>query len=274
MSLRETFASNLKRLCAGKPSIAAVCRGTGINRQQFNRYLSGAALPNDKNLKKICTYFKIDEFALYRENLTSAARSDTKPPPNTDVEEAIKALGNERPTSVEPGLYFAHFAHPHDPTSIMRSVMVIRRDGNLSTFRRLTGWSERRGSWWSHFNGDHRGIIIERRHWLYFIALNSVGTNEPTQLVMRWIPNSDPILGGHASIMTPIGPTVTGVIVTRCPRGTSLRTAIKGSHVYSLDDPAIEPIILDSLEQQCQSLIGMVRRLDLEVTSIGTKPPS
>lgn len=273
MSMRESFAANLGRLCAAKPSIAAVCRDTSINRQQFSRYLSGAALPNDRNLKKICRYFDVDEAELFRD--AEDVGPTTRPPADerlswshTALRDALKMVSSEARTSVEPGNYFAHFAHPHDPGSIMRSAMFVRRDGALSTFRRLTGFSEKRGSWWSHFNGDHKGVILERRHLLYFIALNALGNTEPTLMVMRWVPSSAVILGGHASILTPIGPTVTAAVVTPCPRGTSLRGAISGSHVYSVDSPEIEPLVIDTLTQQIDTLVKTVRRLDLGVKPV------
>lgn len=270
MSVREAFAANLARLCQREASIAAVCRATGINRQQFNRYLSGDSLPNKRNLDKICRHFKIDEPELFRNGNGHAAREATVEESwsHGDLRSALKLLHSEAPTSVASGLYYAHFAHPHDPKSLMRSAMVVRRDGNMTTFRRLTGVAEQRGSWWSHFNGDHKGTIIERRHCLYFMGLNGVGNHEPTLLVLRWVPNSDPILGGHASILTPFGPTVTAVVVTPCPPGTTLRAAVKGSHAYSFDSVEIDPIVLDALDQQVQSLIAMVRRLDLAVVPL------
>lgn len=275
MSLRDTFASNLAQLCASKPSIAAVCRETKINRQQFNRYLSGAALPNEKNLRKICQCFGVDESALFIEEPESLAKERTADAFDTlspeEIEQALGLITSGGPTSVAPGFYYAHFAIPHDPTSIVRSMMAVRRDGDYSTFRRMTGLSEKRGSWWSYFHGDHKGIILERRHLLYFVGINCVGYKDPTQLVLRWVPNSAPILGGHANILTPIGPTVTAVVITPCPPGTTLRTAIRGSHVYSVNDPGIEPIILDALDQECRSLLGMVRRLDLDVKPISAE---
>lgn len=268
MTLRETFSSNLRRLCEREPSIAAVCRAAAINRQQFNRYLSGATFPTDSNLRKICRHFGVSEEALYSQQLgmTPAAEQTGNDAPAypKDLRAIMDLVEADAAPSVSPGLYFAHFAHPHDPTSIMRSVIVLKRDGKFTTFRRLTGRSERRGSWWSHFHGDHRGIVLERRHCLYLVALNHVGTKEPTQLVLRWVPNSDPILGGHAAILSPIGPTVTAVVVTPCPAGLSLRGAIRASHVYAKDSPDIAPIIIDSLEQQCEDLIGMVCRLKSE----------
>lgn len=267
MSLRESLSANLSRLCEGENSIAAVCRATRINRQQFNRYLSGDSLPNQRNREKICHYFNIDEPELFREASGTLAkeRDDAVSWSHGDLRAALKLVHSEVRTSIAPGIYFAHFAIPHDQTSIMRSTVVVRSDGNLSTFRRLTGISEPKGSWWSHFHGDHKGVILERRHWLYFLGLNGRGNREPTLLVLRWLANSQPMLGGHAMILTPPGPTMTAMVMHPCRPGMKLAAAIRASHVYSMDDPSVDPMVVDSLDQQCQTVVAMTRRLDLSV---------
>ena len=274
MSLRGAFATNLARLCEGERSIAAVCRSTSINRQQFNRYLSGESLPSQRNLDKICKHFGVGEAALFREPAEETGEGGgAEPWSHGDLRATLKRLYKEAPTSVEPGLYFAYFAYPPDPGSVMCSTVVVRREGSLSTFRRLTGLAEPKGSWWSRFHGDHQGIILERRHWLYFVALNSVASQDPTLLVLRWVPDTNPVLGGFATVQTPEGPTVTAVVLSACRPRTTLRAALKASHVYSVDDARIDPIIADTLDQQCKRLATMVRRLDLTVTPAPTKEP-
>lgn len=178
----------------------------------------------------------------------------------------LKRLHAEAAASIEPGLYFVHFAYPQDPRSVMRSTLLVRRDGNLTTFRRLTGLGERRSSWWSHFTGDHKGVVLERRHWLYFVGLNDVAHHEPTLFVMRWVTTAEPLLGGHATILTPAGPTVTAVVISACRQGMSLRSAIRMSHIYSVDDPSIDPMVADAIDQQCRALVTMVKPFDLSVT--------
>ncbi|PDT51263.1 transcriptional regulator [Sinorhizobium americanum] len=51
------LAANLRTLCEGHGSIAAVCRKINVNRQQFNKYLSGAHVPSASNLRMIANYF-------------------------------------------------------------------------------------------------------------------------------------------------------------------------------------------------------------------------
>ncbi|MEH6578530.1 MAG: helix-turn-helix transcriptional regulator [Amphritea sp.] len=55
------LAENMRYLCNQKPSISEVCRDLQINRQQFNKYLSGVSRPSSANLSKICRYFKCEE---------------------------------------------------------------------------------------------------------------------------------------------------------------------------------------------------------------------
>ena len=59
------LAANLKGLCRGV-SIAVACREIGLNRQQFNKYLSGRHHPSRRSLALICGYFSVAEKDLYR----------------------------------------------------------------------------------------------------------------------------------------------------------------------------------------------------------------
>ncbi|WP_352606849.1 helix-turn-helix transcriptional regulator [Mesorhizobium sp. M0488] len=57
----EPLPQNLAFLCGYHPSIAAVCRRLQINRQQFNKYLSGQTWPSRRNMRKICDFFGVSE---------------------------------------------------------------------------------------------------------------------------------------------------------------------------------------------------------------------
>ena len=57
----ENFYINLRIICNQQISVAHVCRKMEINRQQFNKYLSGQIYPSKFNLNKICQYFQLSE---------------------------------------------------------------------------------------------------------------------------------------------------------------------------------------------------------------------
>jgi transcriptional regulator with XRE-family HTH domain len=58
--LRNMFGANLRVLSQDYPSISDLARKLGINRTQFNRYLSGESFPRPDVLDRICTFFKVD----------------------------------------------------------------------------------------------------------------------------------------------------------------------------------------------------------------------
>ncbi|MCZ7675505.1 MAG: helix-turn-helix domain-containing protein [Roseovarius sp.] len=58
--MREVFGKNLRLLSQGYPSISGLCRDLGINRTQFNRYMSGESFPRPDVLHRICGFFGTD----------------------------------------------------------------------------------------------------------------------------------------------------------------------------------------------------------------------
>jgi transcriptional regulator with XRE-family HTH domain len=53
------FSANLRYLCDRGGSISLICRKMRINRQQFNKYLSGKHMPSSANVRMIADHFGI-----------------------------------------------------------------------------------------------------------------------------------------------------------------------------------------------------------------------
>jgi len=60
-----SFAENLRLLCSHHTSVAEVCRRIRINRQQFNKYLSGSSTPSMHTLRRICDFFGVEEGEIF-----------------------------------------------------------------------------------------------------------------------------------------------------------------------------------------------------------------
>jgi transcriptional regulator with XRE-family HTH domain len=73
--LRAIFGENLRALSVDYPSVAGLCRDLGINRTQFNRYLTGESFPRPDVLHRICQFFGTDARILLEPagNLKSAS---------------------------------------------------------------------------------------------------------------------------------------------------------------------------------------------------------
>lgn len=253
MEVREVFAQNLRTLCDSQPSIASVCREMDINRQQFARYLGGKGLPNTANLEKICRYFGIVEADLFRADLTSVFdyASGQK---NSVGRRVMEILEQEPAARLPPGSYFVDFTSPLHDNTIVRSVMVLRNHGNLLSFRRLTGRGEKQHTWWAQFDGDHEGLVIERRGFFYLVGINRVGSREPSMLVFRYAPTDRLMLVGHASIIGPEGPTIMVAVLTPTPRKMTFRNALRCARSHSIDTPDIPMDIIDQLAAERDAL--------------------
>lgn len=58
--LRAIFGDNLRQLARRHASVSELSRQLGINRTQFNRYLSGESFPRPDVLDQICRFFDVD----------------------------------------------------------------------------------------------------------------------------------------------------------------------------------------------------------------------
>lgn len=122
----EHFSAALRRLCAARPSVSAICRDIGINRQQFERYLTGAAMPSAHNLRRICAYFSLDEAQLLAGPPTAGSRSidrDGLADPSPFAQ-ALRPQPGELPLLRNYcGTYQYHFLTPSWPGQVQIGVM-------------------------------------------------------------------------------------------------------------------------------------------------------
>ena len=68
------FPQNLRLLCSYGRSVSDVCRRAGINRHQFERYLTGAATPSLRTLRRICDFFGLEDHEIFLDRAPFAAQ--------------------------------------------------------------------------------------------------------------------------------------------------------------------------------------------------------
>ena len=137
LSDHQNLAANLKYLCAHYSSVAEVCRRLGINRQQFNKYLSGTSAPSLRNLRRITTFFGVDEYEISLAPGEFARSVMPKRGANlsfgTLLPQLLAQLSLDGKRSLEAlhpycGAYAVYFCTPVWSSHIVRSFTVIRQD--------------------------------------------------------------------------------------------------------------------------------------------------
>lgn len=133
--LRNTLGANLRELCRSTDSISALCRDLGINRTQFNRYLSGESFPRPDVLFRICQYFNVDARIILEplSDIGSGSKSLLQHP---EIEDFLSGgVEQLRETIFPAGFYrFVRRSFLDDTQFIQGLVYVYRREG--ATFLR------------------------------------------------------------------------------------------------------------------------------------------
>jgi len=128
--LRNMFGANLRRLAKSYPSVSELCRQLGINRTQFNRYLSGESFPRPDVLDRICRFFDVDARILLHplDEFDPHARHHS-----TTVLEHFLA---EKPQpALPPGFLRMTEMHPHDGEEVHTRLLFVRRVGQHALVR-------------------------------------------------------------------------------------------------------------------------------------------
>ncbi|KIC28335.1 helix-turn-helix domain-containing protein [Leisingera sp. ANG-M6] len=85
------LSANLRLLCSYGRSVSDVCRRIGINRQQFNKYLTGQTAPSLATLRRICDFFGVDEAEILQEHSAFAKLVRLRPPVLNRSEDPLAA---------------------------------------------------------------------------------------------------------------------------------------------------------------------------------------
>ncbi len=134
--MKDDFAENLAFLCSYQPSIAAVCRKLGFNRQQFNKYLGGQARPSRHNMRRICDFFGVTESEMHldAEKFEELVGLRRKPVQEAQITGALRHLDTLRRHSQNldkyVGYYFRYFFSFGNSGLIIRSLaQIVETDG-------------------------------------------------------------------------------------------------------------------------------------------------
>ncbi len=242
MGVFDNFARNLRSLCKQRGSIVSICDELGINRQQFSKYLSGETFPRRKTFEQISAYFGVSETDLFLDpdqRLVTFDASEAILMRNPVFRDVVKELHTPQDVPLDDGFYLTYMRATQEPDWIIRSVTAIKKVGDTTQFRRLTGWGEKRNSLWRLSLGNHRGLVLNRRGVLYFAALDAFASKAPSLSIMQWTPTKKPLLSGRCVALTKSGADICDMVMELLPAHTTLREAIRQSGAMGKSDAAL-----------------------------------
>jgi len=248
--INEDFARNLRLLCSYYKSIAEVCRRLGINRPQFNRYLSGRYRPGGHTLRRLCEFFGVDEHEILLPSGQFERLIQVRPRPVAGSEgtkpesahlaqlESIGTPGLERFL----GSYFETYFSMACPGRILRTLVTLeQREGGVY-YQRTERLVEQPGS--KAFHGIYRGkahLLTDR------IFLNDYETLTGLELTQTIL---FPSFKNRVTRLTGLRLGVSGsgermpccarVVFEHLGRNVHVRRALRLCGLYEADDERID----------------------------------
>jgi transcriptional regulator with XRE-family HTH domain len=252
MSLRSLFAQNLRQLSATKRSHAHVARALGINRQQFNNYITGKNLPNETVVDKICKYFKVDAAYMFREvdeNVLESVISKLSRLHRRIISKVISFEIENKKKSLADGLYHVYFANSDTDKSVVCSLLAVRTERSISVFRRITR-VRRKGDLSSpSLSGFHYGFISSRQNQIFLLGFDVLEKYSISLLNGASIVSSNILYGGIALISTDVNSRSIPFAITAVNSGYTIKDALRDAKVYPLNSPQLDVSIAKYLSQ-------------------------
>lgn len=245
--------ANLALLCSHYTSIAEVCRRLDVNRQQFNKYLSGHSRPSRHNMRRICDFFGVTESEILMEpgrfeELVAVRRN---PLDRGWLDEPLRHLESlykiSRPLDLYVGHYFRYFYSFGYPGRIIRSLCTIyQKDGkyywkNLEVMRGSTDT----GNYATV--SKYLGICLLIADRIFIFEYESLGRNSLTQVTLypSYQKRVDKLIGVQTGGPVRRGrkPGASRVVLEYLGQRINLREALHQSGLFDEDDPRINAAI-------------------------------
>jgi transcriptional regulator with XRE-family HTH domain len=142
----DDLGNNLKLLCGYGRSVSDVCRRSGINRQQFNRYLSGKTKPSLRSVRRICDFFGIDDHEIFLDHHEFSELIRLRPPRIDQHRNPLHGFFERMCQSPDQvlkdagkytGYYYFYFQPNRQTGVIYKSLMHFYREGDLLLSKQL-----------------------------------------------------------------------------------------------------------------------------------------
>ncbi|MFZ9199480.1 MAG: helix-turn-helix domain-containing protein [Paracoccaceae bacterium] len=250
----DPLSENLKFLCGHYPSIAHVCRKVGINRQQFNKYLSGQMRPSRASMRKICDFFGVNEAELLLDpmDLQKIFEVRKRPVRETALDGPIAHLPNIYRSSLSLdryiGYYYRYFFAFGYPGMIVKSLLRITGDGRYYYTKNIEVLREP-GNQRSITINKYLGVAFYLGDRIQLIEYEALQTNSISQSVYHPSYHSrvDKLIGIQIGAPTRKGrrPGASKVLLEFLGREIHTRQALSRIGLFEVGSPSIPPSIVD-----------------------------
>ena len=275
MQPNADLSKNLQYLSAHYRSVAEVCRRMGINRQQYNKYLSGSSMPSIHNFKRIADFFGVDEGEMLMPH-DAFVKIIMRRPVGLDVPEALRQFfHNSRQSFADSrkkmdrycGLYHAYFQSPAWPKGILKSLYAVTGDGEMTYVKSVERLAWRHKSGQEPFVHKYQGLALLDSNRLYLFECQPLLTNIFSMTVL-YPSNRNRVTSLNGIVISVTGgvsrkPFASRIVFDRIDARAGFRDALSACGVYRFDSGEIDPDIKDRIDNRVPEATGVLTPTDI-----------
>ncbi len=257
--LMADISENLALLCSYHRSIADVCRRIGINRQQFNKYLSGQSFPSQHNLRRLCDFFGVSPSELLmpparlEQMLALRGRAGERRGPDRMQRHLDRIFAASQPLDRYVGFYFRYFYSFGNKGMIIRSLASIARDGDRFLWKNVEIIRDPEQGRRSGMN-KYEGVVFHLADRIQFLEYETMQLNSITQMTLypSYRHQPDYLVGIQTGGPTRRGrkPGASRVALEYLGREVDLRRAMRQIGLLTADHPSLRPEIAGAIRNE------------------------
>jgi len=252
----SNFHVNLAMLCDRYPSISEVCRKIGINRQQFNKYLSGQVCPSRHNMHRLCDFFGLTQSEMLMETarLEQLVGPRDKPMDKAQLDLPLRHLdrifARAQPVERYSGYYFRYFYSFGNKSCIIRSLArIVIREGR-GYFKNIEVLRDPDTGQWTG-NNKYEGVVFQLADRIQIFEYETKELNSVTQMTLypSYRQRIDFLMGVQTGGPTRRGrkPGASRVAMEFLGTEINLRRALAQTGLFRPDDPSLRQDIVASI---------------------------
>lgn len=258
--LNSDFSNNLRLLTDHYKSIAEVCRQLDINRSQFNKYLNGRSKPSRHILQTICNFFGVEEHEIILpheefEALIGLRRRDqSRSQAYTSYVEQLAGRSRDDLSEYD-GYYYEYSYTMTYPGLILRSLILLKTEGGISTHERMENMARLDGSA-RRRKGRYRGLSFYLNDRIFLVDFDAMTGDEISQTILY--PSFQnrqfrlPGLKLGVSTSSVRKPVCARVMLVSLGEKINIRQRLRFCGLFEPDDPEIDPEIQAMIENKIE----------------------
>lgn len=270
------LANNLRLLCSYKKSISSVCRDLEINRQQFNKYLSGNTTPSGNNLRKICDYFGVEEHEIRmpQEDFSKIVQARPlvstptaeQPRPEIEFLDKLFQRGSEDLSKYE-GSYYIYYYSTSYPGRILKAYGVIYEEEGRHFFKWIERLSLVESSGRDGFIYKLKGVVLGLSNRIFISGYEQIMKNEMVHLILY--PTYKNKVSQLSGLLLGVSgadsrePVSQRVVFSYLGKNVNHRAAFKRCGIYEVDSGEVDPEIKAKIENRIDPEEGVFRAMPL-----------